>query len=70
MEKWKQDYFAEIDNLLGPYKYDYQESNSILSNSAYTPLKNKIDNTGGVEFYNNKIYSKKPSGPFKKKEYM
>ena len=66
-KQWKngsKDYFAEIDNLLGPYKYDYQESNSTLSDSAYVPLKNKIDNTGDVEFYNNKIYSKKPSAPF------
>jgi choline dehydrogenase-like flavoprotein len=66
-QNWKngdKNYFEEINNLLLPYQYDYEEQNSTLYQSAYIELKNKIDNTDDVDFYNNKIYSKKPAGLF------
>ena len=62
-KKWRGDsgginYFDEINNLLDPYQYNY-DSDSL--GIPYNELKDEINNDSQVIWYNNKIYSEKPT---------
>ena len=49
---------TEVTNIMQPEQYSYTDPASIVSqNSAYMQLKAKIEETGGVNFNNNKVYA-------------
>ena len=60
---WKngeKDYFSIVNGIINPYKYNYDNNN--LPTKGYIDIKNKIDKTDEIDYYNNKIYSKEPIG--------
>ena len=49
---------TEVTHIMQPEQYSYTDPASIVSqNSAYMQLKAKIEETGGVNFNNNKVYA-------------
>ena len=50
---------SSVDNIMNARAYSYDDPNSKVSkNTAYVDLKEKIESIGGLDFNNNKVYSK------------
>ena len=60
-KKSEKNYFSIVNDIINPYKYNYDNQNNIPT-KGYVDIKNKIDETDEIDYYNNKIYSKEPTG--------